>query len=100
MGPGSGLWMILDCEDWLLSVTQPFNRSIVEIHVRHLELGRPGNRAILTGNRESMILRGDEHASGRHLLHGMISAAMTVRHLHCVTAIRETQDLMPQADTE
>src|SRR5581483_7277588 len=92
--------VILHGEDWLLAVPQPFDRPVVQIDVSHGELWRPGDRILASLHRESVILGRDQHLAGRKVLDGMISAAMTVRHLHRARAVCESQDLMPQADTE
>src|SRR5438477_9752012 len=81
-------------------MTQAFDRSVVEIHVGHFELGRAGNVVFAAFDSEAMILRRDQYLSAGDFLYRMISAAMTVRHFHRSRTIRESQDLMSQADTE
>ncbi len=95
-----GLGVILNGEDRFLAMTEPFDRSIVEIDVSHLQLGRAGNSLCAPDNGEPMVLRCDEHFAGRHFLDGMISAVMAKAHLLGACAEREAQDLMSQADTE
>ena len=95
------LRMVLDGKDRHVPVPQPLDRPVVQVHVGHLELRRawdPGLRSPL--DRESVILRRDQDAAGRELLHRVISAAVAVRHLDRVRAEGEAQDLMAEADPE
>src|SRR5213075_589882 len=100
MRTGRGLRMILNGKDRFLAMTQSFDGPVVEIHVRDLEFRRTGNFFFASFDREAVILRRDQHSSRRDFLHRMISAAMAVRHFHRACTIRESQDLMPQADTK
>jgi hypothetical protein len=97
---GRGLRMILNGKDRFLAMTQSFDRPVVEIHVRDFELWCTGNFFFTSFDREAVILRRDQHSSRRDFFHWMISAAMAVRHFHRACAVRESQDLMPQADTK
>src|SRR4051794_14609386 len=47
-----------------------------------------------------MVLRRDEHASGRQLLYRMISAAMPIGHFHGLTAERQPEQLVAEADAK
>src|SRR5437868_1625390 len=66
---GRGLRMVLNREDGFLAMTQSLNCSVVEIHMRDFELGRAGNFCFASFDRETVVLRRDQHSSRRDFLH-------------------------------
>src|SRR5512132_2324238 len=77
---GRRLRVILDSEHRQIPVPEAFDGSVIEVHMRDLELTRPLHRPFIAFDREAMILGGNKHSPRLDFLHGMISAAMPVRH--------------------
>ena len=75
---GSRLGMVLDSEHRQLTVADPLNRPIVQVHVRNLESGSSSDAGLITLDSEAVILRRDQYASGSHLLDRMISTPVPV----------------------
>src|SRR6185312_1035160 len=92
--------MILNGEHWQGAMPQAFYRFVVQVHVRHLELGGARNSGVVSLDREAMILRRYQHAPRRDIEHWVVSAAMAVRHLGRGAAKCETDQLMAKADAE
>ena len=100
MRPGRGLGMVLHGEERELSVANPFDSSVVQIQVRHLERRRTGNAVLVANHREPMVLGGDEHLIVPNVAHWVISASMPVRHLGSGAAVGKSYQLVSEAYTE
>src|SRR5260221_5786519 len=70
---GGGFGMILDAENRQRFVPQPLDGVVVEIDVRNLHVARQRIRI----DREPMVLRGDSHLPGGHILNRLVPAPMT-----------------------
>ncbi len=79
MGPRSRFRMVLDSEHRQLTVADPFDGPVVEVHVGNLKIGRSAHPRLVTLHCEAVILRGDQDSPGSHLFYGMVSTAMAVR---------------------
>lgn len=64
VGTGGGFWMILYSENRKCFVPKAFHRSVIQVHMSDLEIGRAGDPLRRPVNRKPMVLRRDEHASG------------------------------------
>src|SRR5947199_5713436 len=100
MGTRCRLGVILHGENWQLAMPEPFDRTIVEVHVGHFELLHAGDPPLPPFHGETMILGRDEHPPRSDITHGMISATMAIRHLDRARPVGEPYDLMPKADAE
>src|SRR5436190_549879 len=80
VGSRCRLGMVLNAKHRKLAMAEPFDRSVVEIHVRDLEVGSAGHRLFIPLNGEAVILRRDQHVTRRDFPDRMISAAVAVRH--------------------
>ena len=98
--PGSGLRVVLDTENRLVPMPQPLDGSVIEVHMRHLEVARSFHRALITFDRKSVVLRGDKYATSLNFLHRVISAPMTVGHLHRRSTERQPEELVAEANPE
>src|SRR5678815_3313770 len=77
MRPGRSFRMILHTEDWQFLVTHSFDCAVVQVDVRHFNLG--GERLRIHG--ETVILRGDRHFARAQIFDRLIRAA-TVSYTH------------------
>src|SRR6266699_1733417 len=77
-----------------------FDRPVVEVHVRHIEVARPRDAALISLHREPVVLRCDEHSAASHLFYRVIATAMAVRKLDCRASEREAEQLMPEANSK
>src|SRR5262249_28245559 len=94
--PGGRFGMVLDAEHRQPAVAHALQGSIVQIHVRRLQLGREGLRAY----REAMILGRDLHFVRTLVEHRLISAAVAELQLEGLAAQRQAEQLMAQTDSE
>src|SRR4051812_44540025 len=92
--------MVLDSEDRQIPVAEAFDAPVVEVHVRHLELGGICHRPLVTLDGEAVVLRRNQHSSGLDFLYRVVSTAMTVGHLGRRPAERQAEQLVSQANTE
>src|SRR6185437_10057342 len=95
-----GLGVVLDGEHRQGAMPQAFYRLVVQVHVRHRELGCAGNSGIIAFHREAVVLGRDQNAARRNVEHRMVAAPMTVRHLRRRAAEGEADELMAEADAE
>ena len=100
MGARCSLRVILDSKDRQLPVAKALDGSVVEINVGHFEVGGTLYGPLVAFNRETVILRGDEHPTRLDFLDRVISAAVPVGHLSCRPAERETDELVAEAYPE
>src|SRR4029079_876818 len=92
--------VILHAEYWQCTVPDSLDGPVIQVDVSDLEVGRSGNPGFVSFDREAVILGGDQHATGLHFLHRMISAAMTVGEFFRRATERESQELMTEANSE
>src|SRR5437763_17020456 len=90
------LGMVLHRKYRLARMAEPLDGSVVEIQVRHLDVGR--QRVRIDG--EPMILRGDFDLARVELLHRMIRATMAELQLERLAADGEAKNLVSEADAE
>ena len=63
MGSGRGLGVVLHAKDGEIAVTEPFDRSIVQVYMGDLELARSLDYLFVSLYREPVVLRGDKYAA-------------------------------------
>ena len=97
MRPWCGFGMVLHAEHRVTAVPEAFERFIVQIHVREVDVGRIQRIAI---HREPVIVRGDLDPLRDLVQHRMIGAAVAELQLVGLAAERQAEKLMPQADAE
>src|SRR2546430_11164081 len=97
MRPRRGLGVILHGQHRLALVPETFQRLVVEIDVRVLDLVRVQRIGI---DRKAVILRRDLHAPAAKILDRMIAAAMSELQFVRAAAEREAEELMTEADAE
>ena len=61
---GGGLGMVLNSEHRQLPVSQALDGSVIQVHVRNLELACACYAALVTFYREAMVLRCYQYPSG------------------------------------
>jgi len=98
--PGRGFRVVLHCKNRKCFVANTFHRSIVQIQVRHREIGRPGHPIRATLERKTVILRGNQDFASHPVLNRMIAAAVAIRQLDRLAPEGQPQQLMPEADPE
>jgi hypothetical protein len=79
--------MVLHREERQLSMSNSFDRAVIEVQVSDLELGSPWDPLPVSNYREAMILSGDEDLIGPQVSNRMVPATMTVGKLGGRTAI-------------
>ena len=52
---GGGFGMVLDAEDWVVAMTQAFDRAVIQVYVGYLDVGWKALRI----DRETVVLRSD-----------------------------------------
>ena len=95
-----GFGVILDGKQRKCFVPKAFDGSVVQIEVGDLEIGGsryPGNTAFYG---KTMILRGDQDLSGWKVLDRVIPSPMPVRKLDRAPTVRDTKELVAEADAE
>src|SRR6266511_3764986 len=100
MRPRRGLRMVLDRENRVLPVPDPFDGPIVEVKVGDFKRLRTGNATRIAVHRESMVLRRDKYLSRIEIAHRVVAPAMPIRELHRLATQRQTEELMPETDPE
>ena len=78
----------------------PFNRTVVQIDVRDLEIGGAGNPVPFSNYREPMVLSGDKHLTTAEVADRMITSPVPVRQLGCGTTIGQADELVAETDPE
>src|SRR5712692_10988820 len=96
MWPRRCLRMILHAKHRMRLVTQSLHRSVVQIHMRHLDIR--GQRRRIDG--EPVVLRRDLDLAGCELLHRMIRAAVAELQLERGASHREAENLVTETDPE
>src|SRR5438067_7673071 len=92
-----GFGVILHGQHRLAAMSKTFERLIVEIDVRVLDVILAERFGI---DGEAVILRGDLDASGAQILHRMIAAAMPEFQFVRAAAEGEAEELVAEADAE
>src|SRR5438034_6618932 len=95
-----GLRVVLDRENCVLAVLDPFDGPVVEVKVGDLKRLRARNAARLPPDCESMVLRRDKYLSCSNIADRMIAAPMAVGQLHRFPAHCETEQLVTETDPE
>src|SRR6185295_4024359 len=85
---------------WELPMAYALDSAVVQVEVSDLERGCARHPVRVTNYRESMVLRGDQHAIGADVTHGMIAAAMAIRKLGRRAPEGEAHELVAQADAK
>src|SRR5215470_3644548 len=89
--------------DRQLAERQPFDRAVIEGHMRDLrgaEIGFEVSPAVRYAHRETVVLGGHEHAPRVDLEHWMVRAAMAEAELERLQAQRPSEQLVAEADAE
>ena len=81
VGARGGLRVVLDSEHRQGAVTDSLDRSVVQIHVRDLQVGRSRDSGLIALDSKTVVLRRDEHAAALHFLDWMIPAPVAIRKL-------------------
>src|SRR6516164_10658935 len=93
---GTRLGMILHGEHRPIPEAQALIAAVEKRDMRDLRLCREG----FGEDAEAVVLAGDLDLAGGEVLDGVIGAAMPDRHLLCLAAERQRQQLVAQADAE
>src|SRR3989475_8856956 len=93
----SRLGMVLDGEDREFPVGHAFDGAVVQIQVRHLELGTREGVGI---DREAVVLRCDVDASRTKVLDGLVPTAVPEFQFERRPPEGEGQELVAEADSE
>ena len=96
MRPRRGLRVILNTECRQFFVLQTLNRFVVQVDMRHLDIGREPFGI----HRKTMVLCRDFHLPCRQVHHRLVSPMMTEFQFERFSPQREPHDLMPKADSE
>src|SRR2546425_10574114 len=94
---GRSFGMILNAECRQGAVFETFDRVVVQIDVRDVDVVQVQAFRI---DGETVILSRDLHLLPLHIKDGMVSAMMAEFQLECPAAKRQTHDLMSQANSE
>src|SRR5262245_31141052 len=78
-------------------MAQSLERSVIEVEVSQIDLRRGKTLGI---DCKSVVVRGDLHPAGAHVLDGLVTAAVTELELVASPTKRKTEKLMTQADSE
>src|SRR5438477_11132807 len=78
---GSSLRMVLDPEDGQFPMAKAFDRTVIQVDVRHLEVACTLDQAVVPLHGKPVVLRGNQDSAGIDLFHWMIPAAMAIGHL-------------------
>src|SRR6266852_6761224 len=98
MWAGRRLRMVLDGENRVFPVPNTFDRSVVEVKVRDIKRLRAGHRRRLPADRKAVVLGRDKYLPRCEITYWMIAAAMAIGQFDCLSAQRETHQLMAEAD--
>src|SRR5438105_3944015 len=98
MWAGRRLGVVLHGKNRVLPVPNTFDRSVVEVKVRHFKRLRTGHSRSLSADRKAMVLGCDKYLPCREIPHRVVSAAMAIGQFHRLTAQREPEQLMTEAD--
>src|SRR5215211_729259 len=100
VGARSRFRMVLDSEHRQLTMADPFDGPIIQVHVGNLEIRRSADTRLVTLHGEAVVLRSDQDSPGPHLFHGVVSPAMAIRKFFRRAAERQAEELMTEADAE
>ena len=95
-----GLRVVLHRKKGKLPMANTLDCTVVQIQVGHLKRRRSRHAAFISNYREAMVLSGDQHLIGPNVAHRMIPATVAVRQLRSRATVRQTHELVPQADPE
>ena len=92
--------MVLHREQRELAVANTLDGTVVQIDVRDLERGCARDALAVSNHGESMVLSSDEHLMSSQISHRMIPPTVSVRELGGGSAVRQTDQLMAEADSK
>ena len=96
MRAGRRFRVALEAERRLVGAGKALQRAVEQRNVRDAAIGRQGGDI----DRETVVLRGNQHLLGIEVLHRMIRAVVAELHLQRLGAGCQRHDLVPQADAE
>ena len=96
MGTSGGFGVVLDGEDGQSAMTKAFQGAVIQVEVSRLQVAGQ----IVQPHGEAVVLRGDFHPGSALIEDGLIGAPMTKLQFEGFASQRQTQELMPQANTE
>src|SRR2546421_6065617 len=79
MGAGRRLGMVLHGKNRVLPVPNAFDRSVIEVKVRHFKRLRTGHSRCLSADGKAMVLRCDKYLPCREITYWMVAAAVAIR---------------------
>ena len=88
--------MVLHGKQRETAVPQAFIGVIVQVQMGYFDVR--GERIRING--KPMILRSDRYLSGSEILNRLVAAPMTEFQFKCFAAVRESQQLMTEANPE
>ena len=94
----ASLRVILHREHRLMAQANPRDCVVVEMLMGNLHIRIPCDG--IARDYETMILTGDFTLTGNQILNRMIDAAVTVEHLLGFQSLRESDELMTEANSE
>ena len=97
MRPRRGLGVVLHAEERERAVAQAFQRLVIQVHVRQLDLVGV-DRVWIDG--KVVVVRGDLHLAGEVVAHRVVAAVMAEFELVCLAAQGNAGELMAEADSE
>src|SRR5690606_16732577 len=96
VGPRARFGMALETEGRLVRPGEALDRTVEERTVGDFQVGRQAVR----GNREAVVLAGDDHLAAGFVANGMVRPVVAELHLLGARATGERQDLVTEADPE
>ena len=97
MRAGGGFGMVLDAEDGVVAMAEAFERLVVQIDVRDVDLVEVERVGV---DREAVIVRRDLDLLRELVAHRMVGAAMSEFQLVGFAAEGEAEQLVAEADAE
>ena len=96
MGTGRSFGVILDAEDRPTAVPHAFQRAVVEVDVRRLEIARQ----FIETDGEAVVLRGNFYTLVSLIEDGLIRPPVSKFQLESLSAKGQAKQLMSQTDAE
>jgi len=98
--PRRGLGVVLDREEWKLTMPNPLDGAVVQVEMSDLQRGSSRYPGRVSNYREAMVLGRDQHLVSAQIAHRMIPPAVAIRHLGRRAAIGKPHQLMSETDPE
>src|SRR6266550_7626748 len=92
--------MVLHGENRVLPVAHALHRAVIEVQVGDLERRGAWDVLPLAAHREAMVLRRYKYLSRSNIAHGVVATPVAIRQLDRLSAQRQAEQLMAEADTE